>query len=505
MPVGGRTQAEPNLMRYLRVLREHVMLIVACTVVALAVAATYTRLAPRHYRAQAEMLVSPANGSDAGLAALPVLHSTSDPTRDILTAAGLIASPRVARATIAALHLDESPTHLLGRVTVTPIGQSNLLALQATARTAKEAQTVVNQFATQVIATRTASLHAALDALIPQLQAQLNTEPAATSNANVALASELSELRVLRARPDPTMSLADSAGLPAAPYSPRTILALGGGLLAGLVLGIGGAFLVDALDPRLRREDQLRHQFDTPIMANIPRERFRRRKKQPLLPSQLSFAANEGYRALPILLGARAGHASRAILVTGSAPSEGKTTTALSLATALAQTGARVILIEADLRRPVIARTLQLTVECGTDDLVAGTGDLDRALIPVIANGAELRVVPVRVANDQMAERLSFDFCEQIIGAAKHRADFVVIDAPPISAVVDALPMAKFVDDVLILARIGVTRLAQLSELYSLLMNFGTRPLGFVVVGGSPGRSPYYGGSVSRPLFAREL
>jgi receptor protein-tyrosine kinase len=167
-----------------------------------------------------------------------------------------------------------------------------------------------------------------------------------------------------------------------------------------------------------------------------------------------------------------------------------------------------VILIEADLRRPVIAKALRLTVDIGTDDLVAGTATLDEALEPFTSNGAELQLVVVRVASDLMAERLSFDFCQELVAAAKEQADFVVIDSPPISAVVDALPLARFVDDVLIVGRIGVSRLAQLSELFALLVNFGSEPLGVVLVGGSPpGGSAYYADPrlVMRPPAAASL
>ena len=397
---------------------------------------------------------------------------------------------------MAALHLSESPQHLLGRVSATPIGQSNLLALEATADTPGEARAVVDTFASEIIATRSKALHNVLDALIPHVRAQIDAQTPAESAANPALTSELSELQVLRARPDPTISIALPANLPSAPYSPRRTLALLGGLLGGLVLGIGGAFLFDVLDPRLRREEQLRDAFDSRILTRIPRERPRRRTGQPLLPLQLSFAAHEGYRALRTLVAARANGAARAILVTGSAPREGKTTTALGLASALTQGGARVILIEADLRRPVLARALQLELEYGTDDLVGGTATMEEALVSIVSDGNELGVVAVRVASDRIAERLSFEVSEQLVATARASADFVVIDTPPITAVIDALPLTRFVDDVVIVSRIGVSRLAQVADLYALLTNFGTPPLGFVVVGGTPtGGSAYYAGT----------
>ncbi len=487
-----RSENEPGVLRYYRTLREHIKLIVACTVLAVVVAGIYTRVATKRYSAEAQMLVSPADSSNTALSTLPVLHGTSDPTRDTLTAAGLITNPQVAQAVITALHLHISAGDLLGKVTATPIGQSNLLALQATSDTAQGAQQLANAFADQVVATREANLHAALATAIPGLQAQIQAETPAERVANSTLTSELSQLESLKSSPDPTITIAARAGLPLAPYTPKTKLALVAGLIAGLVLGIGGAFLLDALDPRLRREDQLRQLFNALILTGIPRERPHHRSAGPMLPTDMSFAGHEGYRSLRTFLAARAGNKPKAVLLTGSAPGEGKTTTAIGLATALAQGGASVILIEADLRRPSIGTALQLSVEYGTEHLAAGEVELEQALTPLVLDGAELQVVLVKRPNDRMAERLSFNFSQRLVEHAKELADFVIIDSPPITAVVDALPLAKYVDDVLIVSRLGVSKLAKITELYDMLMNYGTPPLGFVVIGESPIRGSLY-------------
>src|SRR5947209_3039652 len=111
----SRSDNEPGLLRYYRTLREHIKLIVACAVLAVAVAAIYTRVATPRYSAEAQMLGSPADTGNAALATLPVLHSTSDPTRDTLTAAGLVTTPQVAQAVVRALHLHVSAADVLGK------------------------------------------------------------------------------------------------------------------------------------------------------------------------------------------------------------------------------------------------------------------------------------------------------------------------------------------------------------------------------------------------------
>ena len=103
------------------------------------------------------MLVSPVPLSDSALVGLPVLHASTDPTRDALTAASLMTNLQVASAVVSSLHLRETPAQLLANVSATPIGQSNLVAVQATASSAGLAQQIANQFVQQVVVTRAAS------------------------------------------------------------------------------------------------------------------------------------------------------------------------------------------------------------------------------------------------------------------------------------------------------------------------------------------------------------
>jgi Mrp family chromosome partitioning ATPase len=482
----------PSIRRYLSTLWEHAWLIALCVVVCVGATALYVASSPRKYRATADMLISPVPANTTTLIGLPVLFSSGDPTRDVLTASSLITTQQVAAVAATKLHSTESPGALLGSVTATPVGQSNLVAVTASASSAKRAEQIANAFPQAVIATRAAALHRAIATDIPGLQAQVARLPRNLRGQPGTVADQLSQLETLANSPDPTMTLASPAVQPTSAYTPKVKLSLAAGLFGGLILGIALAFAYQALDPRLRREEDLRELFRVPILAQIPRERRRRGSRRPMLPTELSFGALEGYRTLRTMLVSRARGRSRAYLMTGSSPAEGKTTSAIGLAAALAHGGSRVILLEADLRRPTIAQTLDLYVEYGTEDVIMGRVKLADALTVAEFDGWVLRVLAVRHPGAAHADRLSPSVARRLISDALSQADFVVIDSPPLTDVSDALPLANLADEVLVVARMGVSKMSRLARLHDMLVSQGTTPTGLVLVGESGPRASYY-------------
>jgi capsular exopolysaccharide synthesis family protein len=479
-----------GIKRYQQAVLEHAWVLALCVLVAVAAAGIYVAVTPKRYTAQAEMLVAPVQGGEATLISLPILHSSGDPTRDVLTASSLITTPQVAEAVVAALHLDESPGDLLDDVSASPVGQSNLVALEVEASSALLAQKIANEFTRQVIATRSRALHQAIGAILPSLRLQIAGLPQSERNGPGTLGEQLSQLEQLDKSPDPTITAATKAGLPGGPSSPKVGLSLAAGLVGGLIVGLCAVLALHALDPRLRREEQLRELVRTPVLARIPREPTGR--DRPLVPDELSFGALEGFKTLRTMLTSRAGGAARVYLMTGSSPAEGKTTSSIGLATALAQTGARVILIEADLRRPTIAKALELpSATLGTEHVLRGEVELTEALQEAPA-GMALQVLAVRRPGAELADLLSMRVARELVEQARELADFVVIDSPPLTEVSDALPLAKVADEVLLVARVGTTRLNKLSDLHEMLSGQGARPAGIVLVGGTPARGEGY-------------
>jgi Mrp family chromosome partitioning ATPase len=112
--------------------------------------------------------------------------------------------------------------------------------------------------------------------------------------------------------------------------------------------------------------------------------------------------------------------------------------------------------------------------------------------MPAEIGGAPLRVLAVKSPDVAVADRLSYAIAEDLLKSAKEDAEFVVIDSPPITAVIDALPLARLADDVLVVSRLGVSKLGVLSELRDILTEYGSYPTGMVLVGDTPGQAGYY-------------
>jgi capsular exopolysaccharide synthesis family protein len=473
------------------------------------VAAAYLAVATEKYRAESSVLVIPASRDDTALNGLPVIRESSDPTRDVETAAFLVKGRNVADKVIDDLGLDQTADSLLGQVSAEPIAQSNIVSIRATADSPELARDIANGFANGVVAVRSEVVRAEAEKRVESLRDQLQ-EAQDAGEPTAEREQELAELEAIRVGGDPTMTVETKAETPPSAYSPKPMLTIIAGIFGGLILGIGAAFASNALDPRLRREEQLRELYSLPILARVPKEKRaptftlgkrrlgigpRERERRALPPGELSAATLESFRTLRTMLAAqrREDGNSRSILVTGPSPSEGKTTTAINLASSLALAGNRVILIEADFRRPTVGEALGVRARVGIGDVLLGNVALEDALVLAPPFGDNLCALLVDRADDWLAEVLSLPAAEALLEDAKRLADYVVLDSPPLTQVIDAMPLARQVDDVVLVCRLGSSNLTQLAHLGDLLDQNGIKPAGFVVVGGAaPEESSYY-------------
>jgi Mrp family chromosome partitioning ATPase/capsular polysaccharide biosynthesis protein len=483
-----------GLRRSVQTIRERIQVVLIGLAITLAVALLYLVTADKIYEAQAEILTTPVPSTDPAISTIGVITESADPTLDVETAAQLVDSPAV--ATRAAEDLDGAvtPRELHESVTVEPIPETNVVTVQAEGPTPEEARDRANAFATAAVQERRDEIRGNIDALLPRLEADLAA--AGNSTAAESLATLVTQLTALRASGNPTIQVETAATEPTEASSPKTTLVLVAALLGGLGIGLTAAFLLQVLDPRLRREEQLRDLFNLPILARIPREQSR---EGPLTPERLTPAAREAYRTLRATLavsGQREG-GPRTILVGGAGASEGKSTTAINLAASLALSGHSVILIEADLRRPSIGKALGISPEQGIISVLLESVSLSDALVAVY--NTEFKVLVSEKAGADFGELLSLPAAIRLVNEAERQADYVIIDSPPLTEVIDALQLARHADAVLMVGHLGHSRLNKIRQLGELLGANGIRPVGFALVGVSPGDGYGYYTGASAP------
>ena len=305
------------LERYVRVLRERIWVVILCVVVCFTATAIYVSTAAKVYEAEADLLVSPAPRDSDSLVGLPIVRESSDPTRDVETVARLVTSSSVARRVRDNIDSDRSTAALLHSVEAEPVAQSNIVAITAQGETGEEAQVLANAFGNAIVEDRTQQLHDQLDQVLQRLRSRREEADDQGRAAQEALELQINELETLRGGPDPTIRLQNPAELPTSQVAPRPVFSLAASIVIGVVLGLVGVFALELLDPRVRREEQLRRLLRLPVLARIPREAG---SKTPLRPERLAPATIEAYRTLRATAVGHARRQARLALAAGHEP-----------------------------------------------------------------------------------------------------------------------------------------------------------------------------------------
>lgn len=477
----------PGLSRYLKLVRTRLWLIVATVAVALGGAAGYLARAEKVYEASVDLLVSPV-AQDSPLIDLGLPRESSDPTRDVSTVARLVGIVSVADRVKQELKLPQTSKQLLSDIKAEPVALSSIVNVSVKSDTAVGAQQLANAVGDAFIAERTERMQKKIEELLPGLRSQVKGLPRA-DRGSAPVAAKLRQYAELRTQQDPTLRVEVPASLPSAPTSPKPVLSVAVALIGGLVLGLGGVFALQLLDPRLRREDQLSERFSVPVLAAIPTERGPRRGP-PLRRSQLSAGAQEGYNQLRAALTVArriSTPGGRTVMITGPSRGDGKTTSAINLAAALANGRQDVILLDADWRRPAVGRALDLNSGLDLHADMQHELSLEQALVTIGEAGAALRVLPTVPGSVAAEVALSSPDAESLLLRATALADWVVVDAPPLNHVPDLLALARQVDDVVLVVHLGRTDLSELTQLTEMLTQHNITPAGFVVIGASRG------------------
>ncbi|HEV2118271.1 MAG TPA: polysaccharide biosynthesis tyrosine autokinase, partial [Terriglobales bacterium] len=293
----------------------------------------------------------------------------------------------------------------------------------------------------------------------------------------------------------------DSALPPSAPIRPRKAMNIALGLLGGLVLGIMGAFAQEGLDRSVNSADQIESLLLTPALAVIPLDRSSRPAARGLIskwqsrqalkahhfevaqsvvhrPQSVLAEAYRGLRTAVLLSSAPA--APKTVLITSAYLGEGKTVTALNLAQAMAQRKGPVLLMDCDLRKGGVARTLALKAEKGVSTVLTGAHTVEEALqqSPALP---DLWILPCGPVPSNPAELLGSDSMAELFRELSGRYEHIIVDSPPVLLVTDATILSTLADGVVLVAESGKTPRPALVRTRRILGDAGARILGVVL------------------------
>lgn len=517
------------LRGFLRLLRRRKLAIIPVLLILPAAAYFLTAEQEEQYEAQAEVLLGRGNLANS-------LTGTPDPAFTIVdddriprTQARIASTPEVAQRVLDAQNLrDRSADELLADVSIEASPDTDILTFSVTDPDPKLAERLATEYATQFTFFRreldTAAISRATREVTARLD-QLSRQGQENSALFANLLDKQQQLETLETLQTANATLARRADN-AAKVAPRPVRnAVIAGVLA-LLVGLGLAFMWEALDTRVRSAEEVSDALGLPLLARLPgpSRRLGANNKLAMLeePSgrdaevfrilrtnfefvNLQSAGPLGVGSGASAVGSRRRQQTRrrnaqSIMVTSALEGEGKSTTVANLAVALARTGNHVILADLDLRRPYLARFFDLKDRQGLTDVALGHAALDDALAAVdippmrpkpsseTADGVGspegvLEVLSSGPIPPDAGEFIGSSAVAEVFASLRERCDLILVDAAPMLHIGDAMILSGVVDATVVVARLNVVRRPMLRELRRLLDRSPAHPLGFVAAG----------------------
>jgi capsular exopolysaccharide synthesis family protein len=286
----------------------------------------------------------------------------------------------------------------------------------------------------------------------------------------------------------------EKAETPRAPVSPRKVRSYQVAIILGLLVGIGLALGFEHMDNTFKTPEDVREHLQLPFLGMVPDVGLKPgggMGRGPQLMKSPNSAVADAYRVLRTnLIFSSAETTGRVILVTSANPAEGKTTTLANLAVALAQNGAKVLAVDADLRRPTLYQHFSIVKTPGLTDLIVGKSAASQAIHSTRIEG--LQMLPCGYQTPNPAELLGSPMMKQIIDALRAHYEWVLIDAPPLLAMPDAAVLCSLVDGVvLVIAAEAATKPAVMRAVDQ-VRGVGGKVVGLVLNKVNLERNSYY-------------
>lgn len=491
-----------GLRDYVSIARRRWRWIVAVTLLTVGTALGLTFTQMPIYEATAEVLIVPVSGDSA-------LEQALFGRTGMTTQARLITSVTMGEAVVERLELDDPPRQVIEQIAATPIGDTSVMRITATDEDPLVAATLAQGFADTYLSVRRDQAAQGRDQVrqqlaediqairdrIDQIDAELATRFGGASN-QAALSRErdtlLTQLGQLTAQSSTVGVAGDVTGggevlLPATvPLEPISPKPLQNGILAlamGLLLGAGFAFMRDYLDDALRTDDEVRRATGgRPVLGHVPIYGGASDGGRPPLPTLVapSSPAAEAARTLRANLRfLSTDNRLSSIAVTSAGEGEGKTTVACNLAVAAASAGFKVILVDADLRRPAVHKVFGIEGTSGLSDMIAGSIQLRDGVRDV---GIEnLRIVTAGQRPPNPAELLASARFKGLLSELEQLAEVVILDTAPTLPVADTLEVAHLARGTLLVVCAGKSQRRHVREAVQRLEEVRGRVIGTAV------------------------
>jgi polysaccharide biosynthesis transport protein len=429
-----------ELKDYIRTIRKRWRIIIAAMLVVLAGAALATALSPKVYEATTQLFVSTSGGNDSSA----LLSGSSFTQQRVKSYADVITTPKVLDPVIAALKLNTTAAKLATHVTATVPLDTVLIEVAVTDASPRVAAEVANSVGEQFTNT-VADLESVADGKSSPVKVTIVSVPT----------------------------------VPTAPISPKPTRNLALGVVLGLLLGLGLALLRDLLDTTIKGEKDCADVTDATVIGSIGFDPDA--PKRPLIVQADPHSPRaEAFRTLRTNLQfVDAANHPRSIVFTSSLPSEGKTTTAANLAITMSASGARVCVVEADLRRPRLLDYMGLDGSIGLTNVLIGQADLSDALQQFADGG--LFVLGAGPVPPNPSELLGSAAMEKTLRELESRFDIVIIDTPPLLPVTDAAVLSTIVGGTVVVVGAGRINRENLARALQSLDAVKGRLLGIVV------------------------
>jgi len=493
-----------ELREYALLVRKWLWLIILCTVAAAAAAYVVSKNSTPIYQASTKLLVNQSSSNQANLAYQDILMSQ----QLARTYANLLADRPVVEATAQRLGLptdQKSLTALQNSISVTPIRDTQLLEVKVegpdpqlialVANTLPEVFIAQNQ---QLQLGRVTGLKTSLETEIANVQEDIARTQANLANATddvqrqryeaslaqyrstlSGLVNSYQQIRLAEVQATNNVVVVKPAVPPQTPIRPRTTTNVLLAAVVGAMIAAGAAFLIEYLDDTIKSPDDVARVSGLSTLGAIARLKDAGAQRQLIAWMSSKAPESEAYRTLRTNIQfSSVDKPIRTLVVTSSGPSEGKSTTAANLAIVMAQTGQKVVLVDADLRRPVLHKTFGVPNNVGiTTALLAGDDvDLQSYLQPTEIDN--LMILTSGPIPPNPSELLGSQRMKNVIDRLAQAADIVIFDTPPVLVVTDAAVLSRQTDGVLLIADAGGTREPALAHAVEELRKTGANILG---------------------------